>query len=96
MKSTLMYRLIVLAALLSGCNLKATDDNWALVSSGQEKALVLQLMGEPSLNQKLTLLGVEMDRLSWESRYPARFYQADFVFERVVTKRSESNSLIIE
>ena len=91
-----LIRLLILISLfLTACDDKAklteskVTANWELVGMGQEKSVALHLLGEPDYTEQLVVLGLETERLTWKTYFPAsKVYQLDFVLDRLVAKQA--------
>lgn len=71
------------------------ETNWELIGIGQEKDVVLKLLGEPDYVERTSVLGVERERLMWRnSLLPNKFYQLDLLMGHVVGKSSRKAPLL--
>lgn len=86
----------LLFSFLTGCNNvgagKVNDANWSIVGIGQDKTVVIKVMGEPSEFSNNSVLGVEHEKLTWKSYFPSREYKAEFVMGRLITKDSSKEN----
>lgn len=95
--------LVMLITLASGCentklpsNDPVNENNWAAVEIGQNKALALQFLGQPDYVEQLSILGINTERLTWQSHLPPRRYQLDFILSRVVAKHTDSKPIFAQ
>jgi len=93
----------MIMALASGCenatlspNNPVNENNWASIDTCQNKALVLQLLGQPDYVEQLSILGINTERLTWQSHLPPRRYQLDFILSRVVAKHTDSKPIFAQ
>jgi len=80
--------LVIMAIFIYGCSNTSSDKtkNWELISTGKSKAEVISLMGDPNTTNSISILGLNMERLTWKNHISGEIYQVDMATNRVVSK----------
>lgn len=65
----------------------AKDDKWQYVSIGQSRDNVVFLMGQPSSENSINLLGIDLNQLEWRSDLYSKTYQVNIAFDKVISKQ---------
>lgn len=93
---------LLLLMLMTACDIKKPsntldDSTWATIGTGQEKQAILKLIGTPpDYSERTVVLGMETERLTWQSHLPPRRYQADLVMGRLVAKRTDDKPILAD
>lgn len=83
----LLSAFVVSLLLLGGCNkLDPYADAFAKVEIGDTRAEVIELMGQPSVENSVEVPLVKMETLSWHSPVNSRDYHVEMALNHVVSK----------